>query len=96
MSNLWSVSGACGGCREEQETDLDEVSAGQGVLLRMNVLDESGLDTQQLVDLINNEPMGRSHLIQEDRIKEEMLILNEPITFSYPTAWGMDQWEGAI
>ncbi|CAA7021301.1 unnamed protein product [Microthlaspi erraticum] len=54
------------------------------------------LDTQQLVDLINNEPMGRSHLIQEDRIKEEMLILNEPITFSYPTAWGMDQWEGAI
>ncbi|CAA7040843.1 unnamed protein product [Microthlaspi erraticum] len=52
------------------------------------------LDTQQLVDLINNEPMGRSHLIQEDRIKEEMLILNEPITFSYPAAWGMDQWEG--
>ncbi|CAA7045041.1 unnamed protein product [Microthlaspi erraticum] len=25
-----------------------------------------------------------------------MFILNEPITFSHPTAWGMDQWEGAI
>ncbi|CAA7046021.1 unnamed protein product [Microthlaspi erraticum] len=57
---------------------------------------DRGLDTQQLVDLINNEPMGRSHLIQEDRIKEEMLILNEPITFSYPAAWGMDQWEGNL
>ncbi|CAA7058118.1 unnamed protein product [Microthlaspi erraticum] len=68
----------------------------QLLMRRQNVLDESGLDTQQLVDLINNEPMERSHLIQEDRIKEEMLILNEPITFSYPAAWGMDQWEGAI
>ncbi|CAA7034320.1 unnamed protein product [Microthlaspi erraticum] len=40
--------------------------------------------------------MERSHLIQEDRNKEEMFILNEPITFSHPAAWGMDQWEGAI
>ncbi|CAA7033670.1 unnamed protein product [Microthlaspi erraticum] len=33
---------------------------------------------------------------EEDRIKEVMLILNEPIRFSYPAAWKMDQWKGAI
>ncbi|CAA7059753.1 unnamed protein product [Microthlaspi erraticum] len=56
------------------------------------VLGQSRGGTQQLREGAN----GRSHLIQEDRIKEEMFILNGPITFSYPAAWGMDQWEGAI
>ncbi|CAA7041007.1 unnamed protein product [Microthlaspi erraticum] len=32
----------------------------------------------------------------EDRIKEVMIILNGPIRFSYPSAWKMDQWKGAI
>ncbi|CAA7040813.1 unnamed protein product [Microthlaspi erraticum] len=45
---------------------------------------------------LRKEPIGRRHSFHEDRIKEEMLIFNGPITFSYPAAWRMDQWEGAI
>ncbi|CAA7051130.1 unnamed protein product [Microthlaspi erraticum] len=63
------------------------------------------LDTQQLSKRTNHvytltslrkESMGMSHSFQEDRIKEEMLIFNGPITFSYPAAWRMDQWGDAI
>ncbi|CAA7045623.1 unnamed protein product [Microthlaspi erraticum] len=42
------------------------------------VLGQSRGGTQQLREGAN----GRSHLIQEDRIKEEMFILNGPITFT--------------
>ncbi|CAA7047631.1 unnamed protein product [Microthlaspi erraticum] len=45
---------------------------------------------------LRKEPIGWSHSFQEDRIKEVMLILNGPIRFSYPAAWKMDQWKGAI
>ncbi|CAA7048880.1 unnamed protein product [Microthlaspi erraticum] len=45
---------------------------------------------------LRKEPIGCSHSFQEDRIKEVMIILNGPIRFSYPAAWKMDQWKGAI
>ncbi|CAA7040098.1 unnamed protein product [Microthlaspi erraticum] len=40
--------------------------------------------------------MRGSHSLHEDRIKEQMLIFNGPITFNYPAAWRMDQREAAI
>ncbi|CAA7023978.1 unnamed protein product [Microthlaspi erraticum] len=78
------------------KTDLG-LEDGSGCYIQLlskdeGVLGQSRGGTQQLREGAN----GRSHLIQEDRIKEEMFILNGPITFSHPAAWGMDQWEGAI
>ncbi|CAA7039505.1 unnamed protein product [Microthlaspi erraticum] len=57
-------------------------SNGAIQMLNQGVSGQSGHDTQQMREGANR----RSHSFHEDRIKEEMLIFNGPITFSYPAA----------